>query len=232
MNVIWTLILFSGITVMLFVDPDGAVRAMLDGSEGAVKLALTLVATYGFWLGFFALIDAAGISDRLARFMRPIVKRVFKGIGPDTEKYVVANVSANLLGLGNASTPMGINAIGSMYEGKPYASTNMIMLLVISATSLQLIPSTVIGMRISHGSNAPTAFLLPCMIATISSTLIGVALVKLCSRVFGKQPRFALKNATWGTKKRVGARKPERCSERTAERKARRSADRKMRRSA
>ena len=99
------------------------------------------------------------------------------------------NMSANLLGLGNAATPMGIGAICSMDRKTPYATTNMIMLVVISATSLQLIPSTVIGMRIARGSTSPTAFLLPCAVSTVASTIIGVVLVKLCARVFGDVPR-------------------------------------------
>lgn len=189
MNFIWLLILLSGTTVMLFTDPDGAIRAMLNGSSGAVTLSLTLIATYGFWLGFFELMDAVGISKLVSRLLRPIVKKLFGDVPPETEKYITCNMSANLLGLGNASTPMGIKAINSMYEGKNYASTNMIMLLVISATSLQLIPSTVIGMRIARGSAAPTAFLPACMAATVVSTLAGVIAVKLCSVILGKEPR-------------------------------------------
>ena len=173
MNVIWFLILVSGTVAMLFTDPDGAIRAMLTGSGNAVTLAMTLIATYGFWLGFFALMDKTGVSDA----------------DDKTRKYISMNISANLLGLGNASTPMGINAINSMNKGAKYATTDMIMLVVISATSLQLIPSTVIGMRIAHGSNAPTAFLLPCMLSTVTSTVVGVMLVKLFSRIFGEKPR-------------------------------------------
>lgn len=190
MNIIWLIILISGIVTMLFTDPDGAVRAMLTGSTNAVNLAISLVATYGFWLGFFALMDKTGISDFIARLLRPIIKKLFKGESADTEKFITMNMSANLLGLGNASTPMGINAINSMNKGKPYATTNMIMLVVISATSLQLIPSTVIGMRIAHGSVSPTAFLLPCMVSTVASTIIGVILVKLGAKIFGDEPRL------------------------------------------
>lgn len=189
LNIIWLIILISGIVTMLFTDPDGAVRAMLTGSTNAVNLAISLIATYGFWLGFFALMDKTGISDFIARLLRPLIKKLFKGESADTEKFITMNMSANLLGLGNASTPMGINAINSMNKGKPYATTNMIMLVVISATSLQLIPSTVIGMRIAHGSASPTAFLLPCTVSTVASTVIGIILVKLGAKIFGDEPR-------------------------------------------
>lgn len=189
MNVIWFLIVFVGTAAMLFTDPDGAIRALLTGSKGAVDLALTLIATYGFWLGFFALLEKTGASRLVARALRPVIKRLFRGESPETERYIAMNMSANLLGLGNAATPMGIGAICSMDRKTPYATTNMIMLVVISATSLQLIPSTVIGMRIARGSTSPTAFLLPCAVSTVASTIIGVVLVKLCARVFGDVPR-------------------------------------------
>lgn len=174
---------------MLFTDPDGAIRALLTGSKGAVDLALTLISTYGFWLGFFALLEKTGASKFIAKILHPVIRRLFKGESSATERYIAMNMSANLLGLGNAATPMGINAICSMDRKTPYATTNMIMLIVISATSLQLIPSTVIGMRIARGSTAPTAFLLPCAVSTVISTVLGVVMVKICAKVFGDIPR-------------------------------------------
>ncbi len=191
MNIIWLLLLVTGTVTMLFTDPDGAIRAMLNGSTNAVTLAISLIATYGFWLGFFEILDKSGISDVIAKLLRPLIKRLFKGADAQTEKFITMNMSANLLGLGNASTPMGIGAIGAMNRGTTYATTNMIMLLVISATSLQIIPSTVIGMRIAHGSASPTAFLIPCIISTVTSTVIGVLLVKICSKIFGEEPKKA-----------------------------------------
>ncbi len=189
MNIIWVLIVMGGIIAMLGTDPDGALKAMLSGSDAAVKLALTLLASYGFWLGLFAILDKTGVADFLAKLMRPLIKKLFKDTDERTEKYITMNISANLLGLGNASTAMGVSAVNAMYKGQKHANTNMIMLTVISATSLQLIPSTVIGMRIAHGSNAPTAFLLPCIAATVLSTAVGIMLVKLFSRIFGDQPK-------------------------------------------
>ena len=189
MNVIWLIILFSGTTVMLFTNPDGAIKAMLTGANNSVNLALSLLSTYGFWLGFFALLEQTGVSEWINKLIRPLIRFLFPGISRESEKYVSLNMSANLLGLGNASTPMGIKAINSMYEGKDYASTNMIMLTVISATSLQIIPSTVIGMRIAHGSAFPTSFLFPSIVATVTSTIVGVLLVKLLSRITKKSEK-------------------------------------------
>ncbi|MDR0426221.1 MAG: hypothetical protein LBH24_03520 [Clostridiales bacterium] len=190
MNMIWMLLLISGTAVMLFTNPDGILKAMLDGATGAVGLAMQLVAMYAFWLGFFALLERTGAAGLIAKILRPLIRFLFKDIDEKTEKFISMNMSANLLGLGNASTPMGIGAINAMNDGKKaFATTNMIMLAVISATSLQLIPSTVISMRIAHGSTDPTAFLLPCIVSTVSSTVIGILSVKLLSRALGREPK-------------------------------------------
>lgn len=194
MNVIWLFILISGTAVMLFVNPDGAVTSLLNGATNSVTLALNLVASYGFWLGFFKLLEKTGISRLVEKILSPIVRFLFPNAGEDTQRFVTLNMSANLLGLGNASTPMGVSAINSMYDGKPYASTNMIMLTVISATSLQLIPSTVIGMRITRGSTAPAAFLPASVISTVVSTVFGVALVKILSKIVPAEPKSLMKN--------------------------------------
>ena len=192
MNAVWTIILFSGLLSMILVNPDGAITAMLNGSSSAVNLALSLLATYGFWLGIFSLLEHTGISNKIARILRPVVRKLFPGIKPDTEKFVTMNISANLLGLGNSSTLMGIKAVESMDTGNEKASDNMIMLMVISATSLQIIPSTVIGMRIAHGSLFPTAFLFPCIVATTVSTATGIVVVKLLSLFKNRKKRSVL----------------------------------------
>lgn len=184
MNVIWITILVSSVLAMITSNPDGIISAMLQGSSSAVELALTLVASYGFWLGLFALMERSGISKALAKLLRPIIRLLFGKVDDNTEKYLCNNVSANLLGLGNAATPMGVAAVRAMCGGNKTANRNCTMLLVISATSLQIIPSTIISMRIAHGSAAPTAFLFPCVVATVTSTIIGIGLVFLLFKLF------------------------------------------------
>lgn len=183
MNLIWLLILISSTVAMLFSSPDGAVTALLGGATNAVNLALSLIASYGFWLGFFKLLEHSGIGNAVTRLLRPVIRFLFRGTDEQTEGLISLNMSANLLGLGNASTAVGISAISQMDDGSGCATDNQIMLIVLSATSLQLLPSTVIGMRIFYGSLQPTAFLLPCMIATVFSTVLGVALCKLMAKL-------------------------------------------------
>ena len=179
MSKVWYIMLLGSISALLFTDPGKAVTAMVAGSHASVKLAIELAALYGFWLGFFGIIEKTGLADKLGRLLRRPVRFLFPGLNESGCQYVTMNMAANLLGLGNASTPMAIKAIGEMDTGSTRASQNMIMLMVISSTSLQLLPTTVIGLRATHGSANPVDFLLPATIATIISTVTGIALVKL-----------------------------------------------------
>lgn len=187
MAVIWLIMLSVSLGLSLFTDPAASVNAMISGAHNAVELSLNLLALYAFWLGFFSLIERLGLSRGLERLLRPVIKRLFPSCDTETRKYITMNVSANLLGLGNAATPMAINAIKRMKSDGTRASTDMIMLTVISATSLQLLPTTVIGMRATAGSANPSDFLFPSLIATVLSTIIGIILVKLCSKIFDRK---------------------------------------------
>ena len=178
--------LVASLGLMIFTNPAAATGALLDGAHGAVELSLNLLALYAFWLGFFSLIEKLGLSRGLERLLRPVISRLFPSCDAETRKYITMNVSANLLGLGNAATPMAISAISRMDDGNPRASVDMIMLTVISATSLQILPTTVIGMRAAAGSANPADFLFPSLIATVLSTLIGIVGVKLCSKIFDR----------------------------------------------
>ena len=187
MSIIWLIIMLLSIAALLLCDPAAVLEAMITGANGAVSLALTLVALYGIWLGLFEVLESTGIADRLARLLRPLVRRLMPGESRETEKYISMNISANLLGLGNAATPMAINAVRTMKRDSSrtgVATTNMIMLTVISATSLQIFPSTVVSLRAAHGSADPAGFLPACIAATVTSTVIGILAVKLLAKLF------------------------------------------------
>lgn len=189
MAIIWLIMLAVSLGLMIFTDPSAAVSSMIDGAHGAVELSLNLMALYAFWLGFFSLIERLGLSRGLERLLRPVISRLFPSCDYETRKFITMNVSANLLGLGNAATPMAISAINRMDTGDEKASTDMIMLTVISATSLQILPTTVIGMRATAGSANPADFLFPSLVATVLSTAIGIIGVKLCSKIFDRKKK-------------------------------------------
>lgn len=189
MSKVWYVMLLASVTALLFTDAGKAVTAMVAGSHAAVKLTIELAALYAFWLGFFGIVEKTGLSDKLGKLLRRPVGFLFPGLSEKGRKYVTMNMAANLLGLGNASTPMAIKAIGEMDTGSTKASQNMIMLMVISSTSLQLLPTTVIGLRATHGSVNPADFLLPGTLATVLSTVIGITLVKLIGLLIRKAQR-------------------------------------------
>ena len=186
MAIIWLIMLCASLGLMIFTNPAAAVNSMISGAHGAVDLSLNLLALYAFWLGFFSLIERLGLSRGLEKLLRPVISRLFPSCDTETRKYITMNFSANLLGLGNAATPMAISAINRMDTGSPRATTDMIMLTVISATSLQLLPTTVIGMRATAGSMNPADFLFPSLVATVLSTAIGIIGVKICAKIFDR----------------------------------------------
>jgi len=189
MSKIWTLMLIASVATLIFINPSAALSSMLSGSNAALRLSLELVAIYGFWLGFFAILERTGISKLIAKLLGPLVRFLFKGSSKEAQSFISLNMAANLIGLGNAATPMGIGAIRELDTGGKKANVNMIMLVVISSTSLQLLPSTVISMRLQHGSANATSFLVPSLFATILSTIIGIILVKICSKIFKDKPK-------------------------------------------
>lgn len=203
MNVLWTIIMIAGIIAMLLVNPDGAINSMISGANNAVTLALTLLASYALWLGLFKLVEKTGISDFLTKLLRRPVNFLFPGVNDKAKDYLSSNIAANFLGLGNAATPMGINAVCEMDDKSGKATDGMIMLLVLSSTSLQLLPSTVIGLRAAKGSLSPASFLPACICATVLSTIVGITLVKLIS--FIEKSFVSRKNACKSDKKQKNA---------------------------
>jgi len=186
MNKIWLIMLISGISTLIFRNPAGVLEAVTAGSRASVELSMRLVALYAFWLGFFALLEKTGITRKFARLLRPIVKFLFPKTNDESNKFITLNISANLLGIGSAATPMAIRAINSMDDKSGKATINMIMLVVISSTSLQLLPSTLIGLRAEHGSTAPAGFLAGSLAATITATIIGITLVKIYGMILSR----------------------------------------------
>ena len=176
----------AGLVYMTVTAPQQAFTVMLDGAGNAVELALSLFAVYAVWLSVLEIMDKTGISKAVNRLFSPLWRRIFRGEDEKSLEYISLNFSANLLGMGAAATPMGIKAMESMSRGREKASDNMILFLVFNATSIQLIPATVIGMRAASGSADAADIILPSLLATLISTLTGVLLAKLCAKICAK----------------------------------------------
>lgn len=189
MNKIWFVMVVGSICFLLWSNPSSVLNSMIDASGEAFSLCIELCAVYAVWLGVLELVEASGLSEKLAKLLHPLIKKLFKIDDKETEKMIALNMSANILGLGNAATPMGINAIKRLDDGSGVATNAMIMLIVLNATSLQLLSSTVIGLRSSAGSTSPSDIILPTIIATFCTCLLGICLVKLCNHIRDKLKR-------------------------------------------
>ena len=175
------MMLFS-ILVLLITNPGAVLNEMIGASADALSLCIELCAVYAVWLGIMELVEASGLSQKLAKLLRPLIKKIFRVQDEQAQKYIALNLSANMLGLGNASTPMGIKAMQSLDDKSGKANFSIIMLIVINATSIQLLPTTVIGLRASAGSQNPADIIFPTLLATILTTLLGIFLVHTIDR--------------------------------------------------
>ena len=175
------MMLFSILT-LLVVNPSAVLSEMLGASASALELCIELCAVYAVWLGILELVEVSGLSQKLAKLLRPLIKKIFKVDNEETQKIIAMNVSANMLGLGNAATPMGIRAMQALDDKTGKANFAMIMLVVVNATSIQLLPTTVIGLRERAGSTNPSDIILPTLIATFCTTILGIVLVHLIDR--------------------------------------------------
>lgn len=177
MSVFWFIMMFASILVLLITNPSAVLSEMIGASASALSLCIELCAVYVVWLGILELVDASGLGEKLAKLLRPLIKKIFKIDNTETEKIIALNISANMLGLGNAATPMGIKAMKSLDDKSGKANFAIIMLIVLNATSIQLLPTTVIGLRTSAGSTNPSDIILPTLIVTFCTTLLGIILV-------------------------------------------------------
>ena len=132
--------------------------AAMTGAQAAVELCLSMAGAICLWSGVMTLMDRCGLSQKLARLLRPVLRRLLPNASRDSETLaaVSANVSANLLGLGNAATPLGIRAAMRMAEGcGGVASDELCRLVVLNTASIQLLPTTVAAVRSAHGCASP-----------------------------------------------------------------------------
>lgn len=168
---------------------DAVAAAAMEGASSAIDLALSMAGIMCLWSGVMEVMNACGISAGLARSFRPVLRRLLPQASRDEETLaaVTANVSANLLGLGNAATPLGIQAARRMAVGcGGIASNELCLLVVLNTASIQLLPTTIASVRAAAGSAAPFDILPAVWISSIVSVAAGLGAAWLFSR-FGKE---------------------------------------------
>lgn len=189
-NYIWFVMIFLGILVGLLTgNGEGISKAIINSADSTVSLIIGLVGLMCFWCGVMKVAEKSGFTNKLAKLLRPILKLIFKEAAKDEKALgaIVMNITANMMGLGNAATPFGIKAMQEMdrlNKNKGTASNDMTLFLVLNSACIQLVPSTVISIRAAYNSNNPGMIILPAVIASTFAAVTGVLLCKLLQRYF------------------------------------------------
>ncbi|MBN6888370.1 spore maturation protein A [Cytobacillus horneckiae] len=179
-NIIWAFLAIVGIVFAMFNGTISEVNeAVFKGAKEAVTLCIGLISILVFWLGMMKIAEHAGLLDKLAKLFRPLITRLFPEVPKDHPAmgYILSNMMANLFGLGNAATPLGIKAmeeLKTLNGGSTEASRSMITFLAINTSSITLIPTTIIAIRMNYGSASPTDIVGPTLVATICSTISAI----------------------------------------------------------
>ena len=182
--------LWSGMVVLSVIfglvtgQLDAVSEAALSGASSAVELSLTMAGVLCLWSGVMEIMNVCGISDCLARLFRPLLRRLLPQASRDSETLaaVSANVSANLLGLGNAATPLGIQAARRMAKGcDGVASDELCLLVVLNTASIQLLPATIASVRAAAGCETPFDILPAVWMSSALSVAAGLAAARLFS---------------------------------------------------
>ena len=188
MSWIWTgMITVSVLYGLLSGNGPAVAAAAVEGAAAAIQLCLTMAGVMCLWMGVMEVMKRSGLAEGLSRLLRPILCRLYPDFKNDRETMdtISANVSANLLGLGNAATPLGIQAARRMARRTPgKASDSLCMLVVCNTASIQLIPTTVAGVRLAAGCAAPFDILPAVWLASGVSVSVGILAAKVMGRVW------------------------------------------------
>ena len=188
MAVIWTALAAASVLCGLATGRMEAVSAAaLEGAGAAVELALSMAGAICLWSGVMEVMRRAGLAEKLTGLLRPVLRRLYPAFSGDRAvmDHIAANVSANLLGLGNAATPMGLRAARAMAKRTPgVASDELCMLVVCNTASIQLIPTTVASVRAAAGSGSPFDILPAVWLASALSVAAGILAAKLLGKVW------------------------------------------------
>ena len=188
MNVIWIILIAVSVITAVFTGRlEELTKAIFEGAKTAVEISLYLLGIVSLWLGITKIIEDSGLIHRIAHLFRPLITRLFTTIPDDHPAIssITLNMLANLFGLGNAATPLGIKAmqdLQTLNEEKDTLSFEMMLFIVVNTASVQLLPFTVVGILSSFGAVNPSGIVLPTICATVISAVIALCILFLFRR--------------------------------------------------
>ena len=185
LNIVWPIFIIISFSYAIF---SGNVQnlnsSIFESIESAVNLSITMLGTMCLWSGIINIASNTSIIQKINKILKPIIKFLFPEIKENikAQNEISMNMVANILGLGNAATPLGLKAMESLQKenkNKKELSDSMIMLIVLNTASIQIIPTTIIAIRSSLQSENPTSIIFPVWIATICAATAGIFVTKL-----------------------------------------------------
>ena len=169
--------IISSLTMLAIFSPGSVVGTMMEAAKMGITMCIEFIGIYAVWMGLMQVMDDCKLSHKLSKILSKPVQYIFGKTDEETNKNICLNIASNIIGIGSAATPYGIKAMQGMDKGDKRATRGMIMLVVINSTGIQLLPTTVIGMRAMAGSVSPSCILWPTIVSTFIPTLLGVLLV-------------------------------------------------------
>lgn len=183
-NYIWGVFILLGVIISIIKGDNNLTNNLITSGTKGIDIIINLVPLMCLWLGTMKIADSSGLLNIISNKLSKIIRAVFPEIpkGDPAIAYISSNIVMNMLGLGNAATPFGIKAMTRLKElnnNSDIASRSMITFLVINTSSVTIIPTTVISLRIASGSNNPTEIMTACIITTFLSSFIGLLIDRL-----------------------------------------------------
>jgi spore maturation protein A len=190
MNILWLVMISVSIVFAIFTgNLEAFTKSIFEGAKSAVEISLYLLGIVTVWMGITRILEDSGLIYRIAHLFKPIISRLFKNIPGDHPSItaITLNVLANLFGLGNAATPLGIKAmqeLESLNQDKGAITPEMMTFIVINTASIQLIPFSVIGILANYGHRNPAVVVLPVLLATAISTMTALLVLAAFRKIF------------------------------------------------
>ena len=188
LNYIWSvIILVSVICAMLTGNIEALSSSILNGASDATNLIISMAGMMSLWSGLLKIADNGGLTSILSKFFRPILKRLFKDYPENSPamRAICMNITANILGLGNAATPFGISAMKEMNKSNKTpgsANNSMVTFVVMNTASIQLIPTMISILRQKYNSASPFEVVPAIWIASSAALIVGIILTKVCEK--------------------------------------------------
>ena len=184
LNIVWPIFIIISFSFAIFSgNLESLNNSIFESTKEAVNLSISLLGTLCLWSGIMEIASKTTLTEKLTKFLKPVLGFLFPNLNnPKIHKEISMNIIANILGLGNAATPLGLKAMDSMQKEnkkKDTLSDSMLMFIVINTASIQIIPTTVIAIRNSLGSANPTSIIFPTWVATIIAAVFGVFVAKI-----------------------------------------------------